>query len=115
MHHLIAENEAKLRSARAFVLETIREGEDCIRRTGSLDMDHKVLMRLATTTAIQKAKQVAEFAYHEAGATAICTNNSFERKMRDIHASAQQVQGRTGHIELCGQHFLGLNPTARFI
>ena len=37
MHHLVAENEAKLRSARAFVLQSIRDGEDCIRRTGELD------------------------------------------------------------------------------
>jgi alkylation response protein AidB-like acyl-CoA dehydrogenase len=115
MHHLVAENEAKLRSARAFVLETIRDGEDCIRRTGSLDMENRVLMRLATTTAIKHAKQVAEFAYHEAGATAIFTSNTFERKMRDIHASAQQVQGRTGHIEVCGQYFLGFDPSARHI
>ncbi len=115
MHHLVAENEAKLRSARAFVLETIRDGEDCIRRTGSLDMDNRVLMRLATTTAIRRAKEVAEFAYHEAGATAIFASNAFERKMRDIHASAQQVQGRTGHIEVCGQHFLGQTPQGRFI
>ena len=100
---------------RLFVLETIRDGEDCIRRTGCLDMDHKILMRLAATTAIQRAKKVAEFAYQEAGATAIFASNAFERKMRDIHASAQQVQGRTGHIEVCGQHFLGHNPTARFI
>ena len=35
MHHLVAENEAKLRSARAFVLDTIRDGEDCIRQTGN--------------------------------------------------------------------------------
>ena len=115
MHHLFAENEATLRSARAFVLETIRDAEDGIRRTGALDMDAKVMMRLATTTAIQRAKEVAEFAYREAGATAIFASNPFERKMRDIHASAQQVQGRTGHIENCGQYFLGLNPTARFI
>jgi alkylation response protein AidB-like acyl-CoA dehydrogenase len=115
MHHLIAENEAKLRSARAFVLETIRDGEDCIRRTGALDTENRVLMRLATTTAIRRAKEVAEFAYHEAGATAIFASNPFERKMRDIHASAQQVQGRTGHIEVCGQYFLGLDPTARHI
>jgi alkylation response protein AidB-like acyl-CoA dehydrogenase len=115
MHHLVAENEAKLRSARAFVLETIRDGEDCIRRTGSLDMEHKVLMRLATTTAIRRAKEVAEFAYHEAGSTAIFASHPFEQKMRDIHASAQQVQGRTAHIEVCGQYFLGCNPTDRFI
>jgi alkylation response protein AidB-like acyl-CoA dehydrogenase len=115
MHHMVAENEAKLRSARAFVLETIRDAEDCIRRTGALDMENRVLMRLATTTAIRRAKEVAEFAYHEAGATAIFTSNTFERKMRDIHASAQQVQGRTGHIEVCGQYFLGFDPTARHI
>ena len=115
MHHLVAENEAKLRSARAFVLETIRDGEECIRRTGVLDTENKVLMRLATTTAIRRAKEVAEFAYHEAGATAIFASAPFERKMRDIHASAQQVQGRTGHIEVCGQYFLGFDPTARHI
>ena len=115
MHHLVADNEATLRSARAFVLEAIRDGEDSIRRTGALSMENKVLMRLATTTAIQRAKKVAEFAYQEAGATAIFTSNRFERGMRDIHASAQQIQGRTGHIENCGQYFLGLNPAARFI
>jgi alkylation response protein AidB-like acyl-CoA dehydrogenase len=115
MHHLVAENEAKLRSARAFVLESIRGGVDCIARTGELDMENKVLMRLATTTAIARAKEVAEFAYHEAGAAAIFASSPFERKIRDIHAVAQQVQARTGHIEVCGQYFLGFNPTARFI
>ena len=115
MHHLVAENEAKLRSARAFVLESIRDGEDCIRRTGELDKENKVLMRLATTTAIARAKEVAEFAYHEAGAAAIFASSVFDRKIRDIHAAAQQVQARTGHIEVCGQYFLGFDPTARFI
>jgi alkylation response protein AidB-like acyl-CoA dehydrogenase len=115
MHHLVAENEAKLRSARAFVLESIRDGEDCIRRTGELDKENKVLMRLATTTAIARAKEVAEFAYHEAGAAAIFASSPFDRKIRDIHAAAQQVQARTGHIEVCGQYFLGFDPSARFI
>jgi alkylation response protein AidB-like acyl-CoA dehydrogenase len=115
MHHLVAENEAKLRSARAFVLQSIRDGEDCIRRTGELDKENKILMRLATTTAIARAKEVAEFAYHEAGAAAIFASSPFDRKIRDIHAAAQQVQARTGHIEVCGQYFLGFDPTARFI
>ena len=115
MHHLVAENEAKLRSARAFVLETIRDGEECIRRTGVLDKEHKVLMRLATTSAIARAKEVAEFAYHEAGAAAIFASSVFDRKIRDIHAAAQQVQARTGHIEVCGQYFLGYEPSARHL
>ena len=115
MHHLFAENEATLRSARALVLETIAESEAVIAADGALDLERQVLLRLATTTAILRAKQVAEFAYHEAGATAIFTANAFERRMRDIHASAQQVQGRTGHIETCGQYFLGLTPANRFL
>jgi hypothetical protein len=57
---------------------------------------------------------VAEWAYHEAGASAIMVGGPFERRMRDIHASAQQVQGRTAHLEMCGQHFLGMNPAGRF-
>ena len=115
MHHLFAENEATLRSARALVLETIAESEAVIAADGALDLERQVLLRLATTTAILRAKQVAEFAYHEAGATAIFTANAFERRMRDIHASAQQVQGRTSHIETCGQYFLGLTPANRFL
>ncbi|WP_158921809.1 acyl-CoA dehydrogenase family protein [Acidisphaera sp. S103] len=115
MHHLVAENEAKLRSARAFVLQSIRDGEDCIQRTGVLDKENKILMRLATTSAIARAKEVAEFVYHEAGAAAIFASSPFDRKIRDIHAAAQQVQARTGHIEVCGQYFLGYDPTARFI
>jgi indole-3-acetate monooxygenase len=115
MHHLIAENEAKLRSARAFVLETIRDAWDHIQRTGAVGTENRVLIRLATTTAIRRAKEVAEFAYHEAGATAIFNSNAFERRMRDIHASAQQVQARTGHIEVCGRYFLGLDSSERHI
>jgi len=115
MHHLVAQNEAKLRSARAFVLEAIAEAEETIRQTGTLTIENKVMMRLATTSAIHRAKEVAEFAYHEAGATAIFASNPFERRMRDIHASAQQVQGRTAHLEVCGQYFLGLQPAARHL
>ena len=115
MHHLVAENEAKLRSARAFVLEAVRDAEESIRKNGRLTTEDRVLMRLSTTSAIHRAKEVAEFAYHEAGATAIFAANPFERRMRDIHASAQQVQGRTGHLEVCGQYFLGLDPAARHL
>lgn len=115
LHHMLAENEAKLRGVRAFLLETIREAEANIAATGRLDLDHKMWMRLSTTNAIKRAKEVAEFAYHESGSTAIFTSNPFERRMRDIHASAQQIQARTNHIETVGQHLLGLAAPPRFI
>ncbi|MDB5372684.1 MAG: acyl-CoA dehydrogenase [Belnapia sp.] len=111
----LAQNEAKLRSARAFLLETLEEAWETVAARGHITMAEKVLIRLASTSAIHRAKEVVEWAYHEAGATAIFQSEPFERRMRDIHASGQQVQGRTAHLEVCGQHFLGLNPQARFI
>ena len=46
--------------------------------------------------------------YHAAGATAIFENNPFERRFRDIHSVAQQLQGRQQHFETVGQHLMGL-------
>jgi alkylation response protein AidB-like acyl-CoA dehydrogenase len=111
----LAQAEAKLRSARAFLLEVLEEAWEAAAGRGHLALDEKVMIRLATTSAIHRAKEVAEWAYHEAGATAIFEDQPFERRMRDIHASGQQVQGRTAHLELCGQHFLGKTPHARFL
>jgi len=110
----IAQNEAKLRSARAWLIEVLDEAYDHAAAHGHIRMAERAMIRLATTSAIHRAKEVAEWAYHEAGASAITTGGAFERRMRDIHASAQQVQGRTAHLEMCGQHFLGMNPAGRF-
>jgi alkylation response protein AidB-like acyl-CoA dehydrogenase len=111
----VAQAEAKLRSARAFLLEVLEESWERVERSGVLTQQDRVDVRLATTSAIHRAKEVTEWVYHEAGASAIFEDQPFERRMRDIHASAQQVQGRTAHLELCGQHFLGLTPSARFL
>lgn len=111
----VAQAEAKLRSARAFLLEVLEESRERVERSGVLSPEDRVDIRLATTSAIHRAKEVAEWVYHEAGATAIFEDQPFERRMRDIHASAQQVQGRSQHLEHCGQHMLGLAPAARFL
>ena len=52
-----------------------------------------------------------------AGATAIFTANPFERRFRDIHAIAQQIQGRDTHYEDAGRAMLSAKlqgpPTTR--
>ncbi|MBL6459290.1 hypothetical protein JMJ55_28620 [Belnapia sp. T6] len=110
----IAQNEAKLRSARAWLIEVLDEAYEVAATAGHITTRERAMIRLATTSAIHRAKEVAEWAYHEAGASAIMQSSPFERRMRDIHASAQQVHGRTAHLELCGQYFLGMNPSGRF-
>ena len=110
-----AEASAKLRSARAFLLETLRECWDHAQGGGRLTLDHRAAIRLAATSAIHRAREVGDWAYAEAGATAIFESQPFERRFRDLHAASQQVQGRAAHLETVGRHLLGLNPGLRFL
>jgi hypothetical protein len=41
-----------------------------------------------------------------AGATAVFRANKFERRFRDMHAIAQQIQARDSHYEDVGKNIL---------
>jgi len=107
--------EGQWRAARAQLHLALREAQDHVATGAALTTEHKVSIRLATTFAIHQSKQVADFAWTEAGATAIFEDQPFERRFRDIHAVTQQVQGRRTHFETVGQHLMGLNPNPRFL
>ena len=49
----------------------LEEAWEAVSARGHVTMAEKVLIRLASTSAIHRAKEVVEWAYHEAGATAI--------------------------------------------
>jgi alkylation response protein AidB-like acyl-CoA dehydrogenase len=110
-----AEAVAELRAARAFLLETLRECWEHAQAGGRLTLDHRAAIRLASTSAIRRAREVGDWAYAEAGATAIFESQPFERRFRDLHAAGQQVQGRATHLEEVGKHLLGLEPSLRFL
>lgn len=111
----VGQQEARLRQARAWLLEVLRETWDDVQTTGCLSMEQKMMIRLASTSAIHAAREVAEHCYREAGTTAIFEKNPFERPCRDIHAAGQQVQSRTAHIEAVGAWLLGVETSQRFI
>jgi alkylation response protein AidB-like acyl-CoA dehydrogenase len=99
--------EARLGSARAFMLSEVSDvWEDTIAR-GEFTIDSRVRIRLASTYAIHEAKAVADAAYDAAGATAIFKSNPFERRFRDIHTVTQQIQGRRLHFQNVGAYMLG--------
>jgi alkylation response protein AidB-like acyl-CoA dehydrogenase len=109
----VAQSEAKLRSARAFIHTTLREMWEEAEEKGDFGPDKHWQLRLASTWAIHQARDVVATIYHAAGATAIFTENPFERRLRDIHAGTQQGQGRPIHFETVGQILLGLPPEGR--
>jgi len=109
----VAQCEAKLRSARAFIHTTLREMWEEAAEKGDFGRDKHWQLRLAATWAIQTARDVVVTVYNAAGATAIFNENPFERRLRDIHAGTQQGQGRPVHFETVGQILMGLPPEGR--
>jgi alkylation response protein AidB-like acyl-CoA dehydrogenase len=106
---------ARLQSARAFLLQTLRELWDVAARGETFTVDQRATLRMALTHATYQAREVVDAAYHAAGATAIFERNPFERRFRDIHTASQQVQSHASNFELVGQHLLGLEPRSKML
>lgn len=106
--------EAGWRAARAGLLAALDEAWTAV-ATGPMPLDQRMGIRMSATYAIRQAREVADFCWREAGATAIFAANGFERRYRDMITVTQQVQGRMIHFETAGQHLLGLsNASTRF-
>jgi alkylation response protein AidB-like acyl-CoA dehydrogenase len=109
----VSQCEAKLKSSRAYLRGVIAEMWDEAQKTGQISAEHHPQLRLASTWAINQAREVVATVYHAAGASAIFESNPLERRMRDIHAGTQQGQGRPIHFETVGQMLMGLPPEGR--
>ena len=106
----IGRNEASLRAARAYLYATATEVWRDLTCTGTLTEEHRAALRLASTWTIHQAASVVDAAYHMAGATAVFSANKFERRFRDMHAIAQQIQARDSHYEDVGKMILTADP-----
>lgn len=104
----LGQAEAHLRSGRAFLTETVRDVWDHVSTGGSLSLDQRAALRLATTHAIRLAVQVVDIVYNDAGVTAIYEPHLLQRHFQDVHVISQHLQGRLAHYELVGRHWLGL-------
>jgi alkylation response protein AidB-like acyl-CoA dehydrogenase len=108
----LGRTEGNLRAARAYLHATAAEVWGDLMQTGKYTEKHRTALRLASTWTIHQAASVVDAAYHMAGATAVFTANKFERRFRDMHAIAQQIQARDTHYEDVGRALLATDPTA---
>jgi alkylation response protein AidB-like acyl-CoA dehydrogenase len=103
-----AQSEARLSSARRWLLGSLEEITEAVRQRGHITLDERMTIRLASTFAIHQSVEVVDLLYQAAGSGAIFNVNPFERRFRDIHSVAQQLQGRQQHFETVGQYMMGL-------
>ena len=106
-------NEARLQSVRAYLFHTLEAAWDKVERTGECSSADRISLRMMSAFVIQSAKEVADFAYHAAGANAIFEDNPFERRFRDINVVTQQGQAHMSNFEAAGQLYLGHDASFR--
>jgi alkylation response protein AidB-like acyl-CoA dehydrogenase len=100
-------SEARLQSSRIYVIETFRKLYKAIEQGLRFNQQMRIANRIVTCYAIQQAREVMNFVYHAAGATAIFETNPFERRFRDLNTVTQQGQGQYSNFEALGQTLMG--------
>ncbi len=110
----IAQLEAKLSGARAFVHEAVTAAHAAAAE-GRLEVDLRMRLRLATTHAMQESADVAYACYRAAGTTAILASAPFERRFRDSMSVSQHLQGMNAHLEMVGRHIIGADNVVQWV
>jgi alkylation response protein AidB-like acyl-CoA dehydrogenase len=111
----LAQADVNLRSARGFVLQSMAEIWKHLCAGASITVEQRIIVRMAATHAIHKAREAVDFAYNAAGATAIFEDHPLERRFRDIHTVTQQLQGRLSHFETVGAWMMGAEADLTFV
>jgi alkylation response protein AidB-like acyl-CoA dehydrogenase len=104
----VGQAEADLRSAHAFLHETVEEIWEEAKANNAVSLEVRARVRLATTHGIRQAAKIIESIYSLAGATAAFEGNLIQRHFQDVHVMTQHVQGRLATYELVGKYWMGL-------
>jgi indole-3-acetate monooxygenase len=111
----LAQAEIGVRSARAYLLQSLAAIWQEVSAGAALTLDHLIVVRGASTHAIHTAREAVDFAYNAAGATAIFESHPLERRFRDIHTVTQQLQGRLSHFETVGAWMMGADTDLTWV
>jgi alkylation response protein AidB-like acyl-CoA dehydrogenase len=111
----LAQAEAGLRAGRAYLLQSMAEIWKDLCAGAVITVEQRIIIRMASTHAIHKAREAVDFAYHAAGASAIFESHPLERRFRDIHTVTQQLQGRLSHFETVGAWMMGADADLTFV
>ncbi len=102
----LAQAEALVRSARAFLYESL-EAMWQTQLQGDPPGEAQVVLReLAVANAAQSSAQAVDLVYEAAGSDAVYTSNALERCFRDVHVITQHVGASASRFELLGRSFM---------
>lgn len=105
-----AEAEAALRSARAFLFESVREIWERVEAGQPVSVEQRATLRIAATNATTSCARAVDLAYTAGGASAMYAKSPLQRCFRDVHAITQHYAVAPNDHELCGKILLGAEP-----
>jgi indole-3-acetate monooxygenase len=111
----LAVAEVNLRAARTYLLQSMAEIWKDLCAGAMITVEQRIIIRMASTHAIHKAREAVDFAWNAAGATAIFESHPLERRFRDMHTVTQQLQGQLRHFETVGAWMMGAEADLTFV
>jgi indole-3-acetate monooxygenase len=114
IHREMAVLEARLSAARAFLHEAVGQVQ-AASAAGTLDLNLRMRLRLATTWGMNEATDVSIACYRGAGTMAISEKAPFERRFRDAMSASQHLQGMWPMAEMVGRHLIGADNVVQFV
>ena len=106
----LAEAEAILGAARAYVLDSVGSAWEAVCDQAPDPGPEIARARLAITHAMHEAVRAVDVVFHTAGTNAVYRKHPLERYFRDIHVAVQHAAGLPSHVESAGKALLGLQP-----
>ena len=111
----IAQADAKLRSARAWLYEITQEIWEQSVRGDEVSMHDRAILRSACAHAAIESSRAIDIAYALGGGTSIYETSVLQRCMRDAHAATQHVMLAPQNYETAGRLTLGLPPASPMV
>jgi alkylation response protein AidB-like acyl-CoA dehydrogenase len=106
----IAQAEAGLLAARAFLYEAVAAAWDAAAGGAEVSIENRAALRLAASHATAASAATVDAAYELGGGTSIYETSPLQRRFRDVHAATQHMLVGPSTWELTGRLMLGL-PT----
>jgi alkylation response protein AidB-like acyl-CoA dehydrogenase len=108
IHADLARAEAKLQSARAYLLEVARELMASVERGEGAPDPLEARRRLACVNAASCCEEVVDLMFRLGGSTSIYSGHKLEQCLRDIHVANQHIVVSPVWWEKTGQYYFGL-------
>ncbi|CDO59609.1 Pigment protein [Candidatus Phaeomarinobacter ectocarpi] len=104
----LAQGEAELRAAHAFLENAVGAAWDAAAADGSIGVDHRRDLRLAATHATTASARVVDRMYLLGGGSSVHRTSPLQRAFRDVHVATQHMMTAPATWELTGRLLFGL-------